>query len=126
MADSNDAQGAVLAARFTKAALGFARDRNLCADILVEFGDEPRIVRIRHGKVEAIEEKIPLLYPWVFAVRASIAAWEAYWEHFPKPGWHDLFALSKRGELRMEGNLQPMMAHLQYIKDLLATPRKEA
>lgn len=126
MANSNDAQGAALAARFEKAALGFARDRNLCADILVEFGKEQRIVCIRHGKVEEIKEKFPLLYPWVFAVRASHEAWEAYWEHFPKPGWHDMFALSKRGEMRMEGNLQPMMAHLQYIKDLLATPRKEA
>ena len=41
----------------------------------------------------------------------------------PAAGWHDLFALSKRGELVMEGDLQPLIANLQYIKDVLAMPR---
>jgi hypothetical protein len=124
MAD-HDEKAITLAHRFEKAALGYARNRNLCADILVEFGTVQRIVRIRQGKVEEILDKFPLHFPWVFAVRASLEAWEAYWEPFPKPGWHDIFSLSKRGELRMEGTMQPFFAHLQYIKDLLATPRKE-
>lgn len=126
MTASKNMVSETLAARFEEAAKGFSRNRNLCADILVEFGDEKRIVCIRQGTVERIEAKIPLLFPWVFAIRASNEAWEALWERFPKPGWHDIFALSKRGELRMGGNLQPMMAHLQYVKDLLASPRKEA
>ena len=35
-------------------------------------------------------------------------------------GWHDIFALSKRGAMAIEGNLQPLMANLQYVKDLAA------
>jgi hypothetical protein len=42
----------------------------------------------------------------------------------PKPGWHDLFALTKRGEAVLEGDLHPFMAHLQYFKDVLALPRQ--
>jgi len=34
-----------------------------------------------------------------------------------------LFALTKRGEAVLEGDLHPFMTHLQYFKDLLALPR---
>ena len=41
----------------------------------------------------------------------------------PRPGWHDLLALTKREEAVLEGDLHPFMAHLQYFKDVLALPR---
>ena len=44
----------------------------------------------------------------------------------PKPGFHDLLALTKRGEAVLEGELHPVMTHLQYFKDLLALPRLPA
>ena len=44
----------------------------------------------------------------------------------PEPGWHDLLALTKRGAARIDGDLQPLLANLQYFKDLLATPRRLA
>ena len=31
----------------------------------------------------------------------------------PRPGWHDLLALTKRGEALLEGDLHPFMANLQ-------------
>ena len=37
-----------------------------------------------------------------------------------------LFALFKRGLLRIEGDLHPFMANLLYIKDVLAAPRRVA
>jgi len=40
-----------------------------------------------------------------------------------RPGWHDLFALTKRGAASMEGDLRPFLQYLQYFKDLLALPR---
>jgi hypothetical protein len=61
--------------------------------------------------------------PWVFAFRASIEAWDRFWQPMPEAGWHDIFALMKRGEASVEGDLRPFMANLQYIKDLLAAPR---
>ena len=42
----------------------------------------------------------------------------------PRPGWHDLLALTKRGEATLEGDLHPFMTHLQYFKDVLALPRQ--
>jgi hypothetical protein len=42
----------------------------------------------------------------------------------PEPGWHDLFALTKRGTASFEGDLRPLLQNLQYFKDLLALPRR--
>ena len=56
-----------------------------------------------------------------FLYRATPAAWAEYWQAAPKPGWHDLLALTKRGEAMLEGDLHPFMAHLQYFKGLAGT-----
>ncbi len=93
------------------------------ASCLVGIGAVPTLVRIHQG-VPSTQGEIPLLCPWDFSVRGSAQAWAALWRPHPDPGWHDLFALTKRGEFRIEGNLLPFMANLQYFKDLLAMPRE--
>ncbi len=42
------------------------------------------------------------------------------------PHCHDIFALAKAGEFRIEGELQPLMVNLLYFKDVLAAPRRAA
>ena len=66
-----------------------------------------------------------LMRSWRFSYRASPAAWTEYWKPAPRPGWHDLLPLTKRGEAVLEGDLHPFMANLQYFKDLLALPRQQ-
>ncbi len=61
---------------------------------------------------------------WRFAYRASPAAWAEHWQSAPRPGFHDLLALTKRGEADLEGDLHPFIANLQYFKDVLALPRQ--
>jgi len=51
-------------------------------------------------------------------------AWERHWQTIPEAGWHDLFALTKRGEASFDGDLRPLLQNLQYFKDLLALPRR--
>ena len=99
------------------------RGRTLHADCLVQIGTTAFLLRIDAGNVRECLSHLPLLCPWTFAVRGTAQAWERFWENPPPPGWHDLFALAKRGEMSFEGNLQPFMAHLQYMKDVLALPR---
>jgi hypothetical protein len=48
-----------------------------------------------------------------------------YWQAAPRPGFHDLLALTKRGEAMLEGDLHPFMTNLQYFKDVLALPRRD-
>ena len=100
------------------------RGRSLTADCLIEIGATAFLLRIDGGRIRESRTQLPLLCSWEFAVRGSVPAWAALWQDPPPPGWHDIFALSKRGEMSFEGNLQPFLAHLQYFKDVLTLPRK--
>jgi hypothetical protein len=99
------------------------RGRNLTAVCLIQIGTVPFLLRIGEGRVRECLKGLPLLCSWVFAVRGSARGWGALWQDPPPPGWHDIFALTKRGEMTLEGNLHPFMANLQYFKDILALPR---
>jgi hypothetical protein len=100
------------------------RGRSLRTDCLVQIGATGFLLRIDAGTIRECLTRLPLLCPWDFAVRGSVQAWAALWRDPPPPGWHDLFALSKRGEMSFEGNLQPFLAHLQYFKDMVTLPRQ--
>jgi hypothetical protein len=122
-APSLDSNG--LAQRFSRAAAGYARPRlAFDADILLGFGAARRLVRVRGGAVAGIDTPAMPLQSWDFSILGSERAWEAYWQAAPEPGWHDILALVKRGEMRIEGRLQPLMANLQHVKDMLALPRE--
>lgn len=99
-----------------------ARMPGLAVRASVGVGERRFHLDIDRGRLNVLES-VPLLSPWHFAIKGSAAAWAAYWEAIPRPGWHDLFALAKRGEMSFEGDLHPFMAHLQFFKDLLALPR---
>ncbi|WP_291381265.1 MULTISPECIES: hypothetical protein [Achromobacter] len=122
---ARNAGGAQLAQRFRDSALSFSRPRQVDMDLLVRFGAHPVLVRIRDGRVTAAEVPAAPLPSCDVAMQASEAAWSRFWQAVPDAGWHDIFALAKRGELRIDGNLQPLMAHLQFVKDLLASAREE-
>lgn len=100
------------------------RGRFLTCDFEIGVGRVPLSVSVVDGEVKAVARGPFLLKSWAFAVRAEPDIWEALLAPVPAPGVHDLMALSKRGLARIEGNLQPFMANLQYIKDVLAKPRE--
>jgi pimeloyl-ACP methyl ester carboxylesterase len=99
------------------------RGRCLTADCLVQIGDIRFLLRLAGGRVLSCLRELSPLCSWSFAIRGSARAWSALWQDPPPPGWHDIFALAKRGEMSFEGNLQPFMANLQFIKDVLLLPR---
>ena len=99
------------------------RGRFLDCECLLGPIARPFHASIRAGRIVDLTPAPVLMRSWRFAYRASPAAWMAYWQSEPRPGWHDLLALTKRGEALLEGDLHPFIAHLQYFKDLLALPR---
>ena len=102
------------------------RGRWLTVDCRIDVGGEPFFLAIRDGALAALERGPGLMRSTAFSFRASDEAWTHYWKPIPDPGWHDLFALTKRGAASMEGDLRPLLQNLQYFKDLLALPRREA
>ena len=99
------------------------RGRFLDTDFIIGVSSIDLLVSVRAGKVTSVTRGPFLLKSWIFAVRSQAETWEAFLEPHPKAGWHDILALSKTGRLKIEGNLQPFMANLQYVKDVLAAPR---
>ena len=99
------------------------RGRYCTTTFLVEVGDTAWLISVHEGRVEKVERGPFLMRAWSFAVRAPAAAWQKFLEPVPAPGYHDIFAMTKGGHARVEGNLQPLMANLRFIKDLLAAPR---
>jgi hypothetical protein len=100
------------------------RGRYLTATFLVEAGDVEFLVRVVEGRVAPVERGPFLMRSWTFALRASAETWQRFWEPAPAPGYHDLFAMKKLGVARIEGDLVPLMAHLRYVKDVVAAPRR--
>jgi hypothetical protein len=102
------------------------RGRFLTGTFLLEAGSQPYFLGIESGRlVEAAPGPI-LMRSWDFALRADAEAWVQHWQAMPRPGFHDIFAMSRLGRLRMEGSLHPLVANLQFIKDLVALPRRLA
>jgi hypothetical protein len=102
------------------------RGRFLDARFQIGIGAIPFDVIVAAGGITSLERGPFLMRPWRFAVRGTSEAWGRLWQPVPDPGWHDLNALMKRGLVALEGDLQPLMANLQYLKDLLVLPRRLA
>jgi hypothetical protein len=101
-----------------------ARGRTLDCECLLGPFDHPFHVSIRGGRIVDLTPAPVLMRSWRFSYRATAAAWSEYWKPAPRPGWHDLLALTKCEEAVLEGDLHPFMTHLQYFKDVLALPRR--
>ena len=99
------------------------RARFLSAPFRVDIGVEPFHLALRDGTLAGFERGPRLLRAVAFVIGAADEAWQAHWAPVPEPGWHDLFALAKRGALTLEGDLRPLLQNLQAVKDLLALPR---
>jgi hypothetical protein len=102
------------------------RGRFLTCDFLVEVGEMPYHVSVERGRIASVTPGPVLMRPWRFAIRATEDAWGEFWQPVPRPGYHDLFALTRFGRARIEGDLQPLMANLRYIKEVLEAPRRLA
>lgn len=100
-----------------------AHGRALDCECLLGPIDQPFHVSIRAGRIVDLTPAPVLMRSWRFSYRATAAAWSEHWRPAPRPGWHDLLALTKRGQATLEGDLHPFMTHLQYFKDVLALPR---
>jgi hypothetical protein len=102
------------------------RGRWLSVEARIDIGPEPFFLSIAEGTLKGFERGARLMRSTAFSFTATDEAWTNHWQPTPAPGWHDLFALTKRGAASMDGDLRPLLQNLQYFKDLLALPRGRA
>ena len=97
--------------------------RGMNETFMLEVGDAQFLVTIGNGNIQSVEKGPFTQRSWRFAIRASRDSWEKFWHQPPAPGWHDLFALLRRGDVKFEGDQRVLMAYLLYVKLVLAALR---
>ncbi len=100
--------------------------RDMNETFMVEVGAQQYLLTVRGGRIETLEKGPFVQRAWRFAVRARSECWEKFWQKVPAPGWHELLALLRRGDVVFEGDQRVLMAYLLYLKLVLAAPRKLA
>jgi hypothetical protein len=98
------------------------RGRYLTTTFMLEIGPEQFMIRVRNGRIIDVAPS-GVMPSWSFCLRAPEEVWKKFWAGIPEPGYNDIFALIRRGLMRLEGDLQPLMANLLYIKEVLASIR---
>ena len=100
------------------------RGRYFSDTFMLEVGETQYLIEVLQGRIESVELGPFVMRSWTFALRATEDVWQRFWETLPKPGYHDIFALLRHNRIVLDGDLQPMMANLLYVKEVIAAPRK--
>ncbi len=100
------------------------RGRYFSDTFMLEVGETQILIVVDKGRVESVETGPFVMRSWTFAIRASEDVWRQFWQALPPPGYNDIFALLRTGRVALDGELQPMMANLLYVKEVIAAPRK--
>jgi hypothetical protein len=93
-------------------------------DFSVTIGTQVCFVTVEQGRVVKVDSNPQKMRSSAFTLAAEPEDWDRFWQPAPEPGWHDLFAMNKRGHATIDGNLLPFMQNLQYFKDVMALPRQ--
>lgn len=95
------------------------RGRFLEASCLFVVGEREFRLRVGDGRLVEAREG-PFVTPSAdFAVIGAETVWERMLAAEPVPGDHDILAFVKRREVRLAGDLHPLMSRLLYWKALL-------
>jgi hypothetical protein len=100
------------------------RGRFLTSDFQLVVGRQVCFISIVAGGIANIETRPQIMRPAAFRIAAEVPAWLNFWKPMPEPGWHDILAMMKGNHLTVDGDLRVFMGHLQYVKDLVALPRR--
>jgi hypothetical protein len=97
--------------------------RELNDAFMLAIGETQYVVTVRGGRIESVATAAAKA-PWRFALRAREECWREFFRSPPAPGWHDLFALLRRGDVTFDGDQRALWAYLLYIKLALAALRR--
>ncbi len=99
------------------------RGRYFSDCFLIGVADTPIHVTAAKGSITEVKVGEVLMRSWRFSIRADAYIWRRFWEPIPAPGFNDLLALARFQRVKIEGDLQPLVANLRYIKEVLESPR---
>ena len=99
------------------------RGRWTNAVLLLGVGDQNWLIMIREGRIEACVHEDLRISTYDFAITGEEEAWRRFWRATPPPMHHDLHALLRIGAIRLDGDIDMLLANMLYLKLLLETLR---
>jgi hypothetical protein len=121
-----EARLAALPERVNRDAVLLRRGRYLNATCQLDIGGDSVLLRISDGRIADVQRNPSVMPSADVAVIGEAAIWRRFLAADPPPGDHDLFAFLKRRELRVVGDLHPLMSYLLYFKAVFACLRDAA
>jgi hypothetical protein len=121
-----EARLAALPDRVNGDAVLLRRGRYLNTSCQLDLGGASVLLHIIDGRIAELQRNPSVMPSAAFAIIGEPAIWRRFLAADPPPGDHDLFAFLKRQELRVVGDLHPLMSHLLYWKGVLAYLRVSA
>ena len=100
------------------------KGRHFTADMGIMIDDAMTIFHILNGQITAVTPPPMVMPSYDFSISAAAPTWIQFWQPAPPPRRHDIMGLLRAGDMHFTGNLQPMMAHLFYVKAVLELPRQ--
>lgn len=100
------------------------RGKHTSCELMLELGEAAYYLRIANGELTNLDRGPLLMRCWSFAISGTEESWEKFWRPIPPPHFHDLFALTKQGGLKLLGDIRPLMTNLLYFKGVLSAPRR--
>ncbi|MBT5264797.1 MAG: hypothetical protein HOL85_08195 [Rhodospirillaceae bacterium] len=98
--------------------------RFMSCEFVIAVGDASYHVEVRQGRIEAVRSGPLKMRSHAFAISAPDDVWDQFWGPLPDPGYQDIFAMTRWGHAKIDGDLAPLLANLRYVKEVLAAPRR--
>ena len=93
-------------------------------ELLLQADEQQVHLVIEHGRIIDVVLGPLHMRAWQFALRAELSNWQLFWQTIPAVGFNDIFAMSRYGHLKIDGDVGPLLEHLRYIKEILAISRQ--
>ncbi len=99
------------------------RGRWTNAVMMLGIGEDHWLITIREGRIMACKRQSLRISAYDSAITGDEAAWRKFWQETPPPMHHDLHALLRIGAIRIEGDVDMLLANMLYLKIILETLR---
>ena len=97
--------------------------RRMTAEFVIGVDEDSWHIAVKEGLLAPPLRGPFRMRSWCFAIRAPAPVWTEFWKRHPRPGYQDIFAMTRFGHAGLEGDLRPLLANLRYVKEVLAAPR---
>ncbi len=98
--------------------------RGCSVEFVLGLDERPFHVVVKDGVVGEVLEGPFKMRGAAFRIQAASQTWAEFMAPRPKPGFHDIFAMSATGNARIEGDMDRLLTHLAFFKALIATTRR--